>query len=157
MFTRRIVLTGLLILVGCMAPNSARGQAVEESPVVNELTKRLSGFFEALLDRRAATAYADLLVGSPLSRADRQSQREQLIKKTEDLEAAYGRPRGYERISARRVGADVVQFKYLYKCENYPIAWQITYYRGSRTTDDGFDAWRVIAVKFDTDLTVLER
>ena len=56
------------------------------------------------------------------------------------------------------IGNDLVLMKYLYKCETFPVVWYFTFYRtsprGERTADTG-DSWRVIIVRFDTELELL--
>jgi hypothetical protein len=135
----------------------AVAQVPEESPVVSELRERLTNFFGSLRDHRTQEAYAVLFVDSQLAKPERQNQREQLIKKTAELESVYGRARGYELIQARKVGADLVLFKYLYKCEEYPVVWYIAFYRDVRSVETGsaYGSWKVISVRFDTDLESL--
>ena len=100
-------LVGLSVMLS-LPDTAVLAQVADESPVVSELRERLTNFFGSLRDRRTQEAYADLLVDSQLAKPDRQTQREQLIKKTVELESVYGRARGYELIQAqgrRRSGA----------------------------------------------------
>ena len=148
----------LLVLL-FLSATVGHAQVTDESPLVAGLGKRLNNFFDDVIKRRTPEAYGDLLAGSQLAKLDRQPQREQLIKKTVELETIYGRPRSYERFDARRIGADLVLFRYLYKCEDYPVVWHIAFYRDVRgaETPNALDEWRVISVKFDTDLEALTR
>jgi hypothetical protein len=104
------------------------------------------------------SAFQQLLQSSPL--AAQTASLSGLTEKTLDLKTKYGEFRTWERIAAKRVGNDVVVLRYLYKCASYPVVWHVTYYRpppasGSTLTTD--ETWRVIAVRFDTDLEALAK
>ena len=80
-----------------------------------------------------------------------------LVARTNDLETKYGKYRAFEQVSAKRVGGDLVLMRYLYKCENFPVVWHLTFYHapssGESSTTNG--AWRVVAVRFDANLEAL--
>ena len=48
--------------------------------------------------------------------------------------------------------------RYLYKCENFPVVWHFTFYRtpGAGDARAKGAAWRVVAVRFDTELEQLQ-
>ena len=49
--------------------------------------------------------------------------------------------------------------KYLFKCEAFPVVWYFTYYRDfshSRTASED-ENWVIIAVRFDTQLELLDQ
>ena len=104
---------------------------------------------------QAQAAFTDLLSGSPLLKQE--SALAKLIDQTAKLTASekYGAYRSHERIRLRTIGRDLVLLRYLYKCENYPIVWYFTFYRTSPAAATA-PSWRVISVRFDTDLDLLE-
>lgn len=149
----RTVLAGLLLSVAA----SATGQenALQNDPVIAALGARATQFLDSVSGGQTQNAYQDLLAGSPL--AKQTDALKSLVSRTVELEPKYGRYRGCERIGVRRVGTDLVLMKYLYKCDNYPVLWYFTFYRtpapGDLSPED--DTWRVIAVRFDTELDAL--
>jgi hypothetical protein len=154
---------GPLALLALWSPSVVHAQnAVQDDVVVSALSGQLSNFFTSVSAGEVKDAYEALLTDSQLAKRDRQEQLTALIKKTTDLPTNYGQFHSFERITAKRVGADLVIFKYLYKCENFPIVWHVVYYRDLRETrpsdaSDGFNNWRVISIRFDTDLESLAR
>ena len=99
-------------------------------------------------------AFEEFLIGSPLLK--KTADRESLLKKTSELTGLFGEYRAFERISAKRIGNDLVLMKYLYKCEDFPVVWYFTFYRtqapSTSETPPAKGPWRVIAVRFDTEL-----
>jgi hypothetical protein len=154
---------GLFALLALGQPSLAHAQNnAQDDAVVSALTSQLSNFFTSVSAGDVKEAYEALLTDSQLAKRDRQEQLTALIKKTNDLSTSYGPFRSFERITAKRVGTDLVIFKYLYKCENFPIVWHVVYYRDlreSRTSEasDAYNNWRVISIRFDTDLESLAR
>ncbi len=127
-------------------------------PVVAALETRVSQFLEGVSMGQAQTAYQELLAGSQLLKNSEALKT--LTEKTKEIETRYGRYRAFERVSAKRVGADLVLLRYLYKCENFPVVWYFTFYRtpqrGEPAPEDK-NAWRIIIVRFDTQLELLGR
>jgi hypothetical protein len=153
MYRVRILAVGLLLSVAVAA--SAQESALQNDPVIAALAARATQFLDSVSGGQTQNAYQDLLAGSPL--AKQTDALKALVGRTVELEPKYGRYRGCERIGARRIGADVVLMKYLYKCDNYPVIWYFTFYRtpapGDLSPED--DTWRVIALRFDTELDTL--
>lgn len=149
----RTVLVGLLV----SAATAAMGQesALQNDPVIAALGARATHFLDSVSGGQTQSAYQDLLAGSPLLK--QAEALKTLVSRTVELEPKYGRYRGCERIGSRRVGNDLVLLKYLYKCDNYPVLWYFTFYRtpapGDLSPED--DTWRVITVRFDTELDAL--
>jgi hypothetical protein len=50
-------------------------------------------------------------------------------------------------------------FRYLFKCENYPVVWHFTYYRVAPSADatSSRESWKLISLKFDTQLEAAAR
>jgi hypothetical protein len=158
MLYRRLFAIGLLtvlIMLSTGGVSPAQDPAAETDPVIVALHARVSQFLEGVSAGEAQGAYQELLVGSPLLKQT--DAIKEFVQRTNELETKYGRPWGFERISAKRVGKDLVLAKYLYKCESFPIVWYFTFYRtpaeGETATDGG--AWRAVIVRFDTQLELL--
>ncbi len=125
---------------------------------------RVRTFLENLAAKQTAAdksaveqTYETLLKGGPL--AGKKQAIETLVARSAELESRYGAFRAAERIEAKRIGTDVLLVKYLYKCDNFPVVWYVTFYRDQRPAS-GITAttarnWSVIAVRFDTEIELL--
>ena len=125
-------------------------------PDVEMIEQRIDNFFEGIsVGGRTQAAYQELLTGSALLKQTKQI--EALIAKTDQLHERYGPYRGFEPIAARRVGKDLVLFRYLYKCEHFPVVFYLTFYRTPRgePAAEPSNSWRVIIIRFDTELELL--
>ena len=129
----------------------------ESDLVVAQLEERVAQFLEGLSRGKVAESYTELLRDSSLSKPAQAEALKTLIDRTRELERKYGKYRGYDRVDARRIGKDLVLLRYLYKCDEFPVVWYVTYYRDFKRSDVIADAnaWVVISVRFDTDLELL--
>jgi hypothetical protein len=136
-------------------PATAQEPVATTDPALVALEGRVSRFLEGVSMGQTQTAYQELLAGSQLLKQDEALK--VLTEKTNELETKYGRYRAFERIDAKRVGADLVLMKYLYKCEDFPVVWYFTFYRTPSTADAPAEGnpWRLITVRFDTELELL--
>ena len=130
------------------------------SPVTSTVKRsrakaRVSQFLEGVSLGTTKTAYEQLLAGSPLLKQTEAV--EDLVRKTDQLKDRYGQYVEFEPIASRRVGKDLVLLRYLYKCEDFPVVFYFTFYRTPRgdVPTDKNDGWRVIIVRFDTELELL--
>ncbi|HOM18210.1 MAG TPA: hypothetical protein PLQ00_12840 [Thermoguttaceae bacterium] len=135
----------------------------QESPapkdeVLDLLDARARSFLESVSQGAAQQAFETLLRGSPLL-LQKTDALKTLVERAGQIPNRFGRFRGFERIDARRAGKDLVFLRYLYKCEDFPIVWSITFYRPISRSDAPPDdaAWRVIVVRFDTEVEQLVR
>lgn len=145
------------VVAAIALPAAAQGVA---DPVLDSLHQRVSRFLEQVSSGTAVStayqAYQDLLTGGPLS--TRKSELDELIKNTDKIRELYGEYKAFEQVYTRRVGADLVFMKYLYKCERFPVLWHITFYRPPEQLDLSSESgatWQVISIRFDTNLEVL--
>ena len=145
----------LLMFLFVSGVSSAQDVATTPDPVLVALDARVSQFLEGVSMGQAQSAFSELLAGSQLLKQG--DILKEVIEKANELKSKYGRYRAFEKISAKRIGGDLVLMKYLYKCENFPVVWYLTFYRtpspGEPTAES--DTWRVIAVRFDTNLDLL--
>lgn len=154
MFRKHVVAMGLIVvLVSLPSVRTALGQA-EPDPVLAALDTKITNFLEGVSHGQAQSAYQELLVGSQLLK-----QKEaivELVTKTNELETKYGKYRGFEQIAAKKIGSgDLVLMRYLYKCRDFPVVWYFTFYRAPGETPPEENNWRVVAVRFDTELDLL--
>jgi len=143
----------VLLFVAEISP----GQTVppKPDPVLQALDVRISSFLEGVSQGQTQNAYQDLLTGSQL--AAQQEPLKELTEKTKQLQTKYGDYHGFEQIAAKRIGADLVLLRYLYKCRDFPVVWYFTFYRTPAADEAAAENgdWRVIAVRFDTNLEIL--
>jgi hypothetical protein len=156
MITRNWLAAGLTAGLLCLGGDRAAPAQEPADPDLEMLQQRVDNFLEAIsVGGRSQAAFQELLTGSPLLK--RTEEISALIAKTDQLRERYGPYRGFEAIAARRVGKDLVFLRYLYKCENFPVVFYFTFYRtprGEPTAETG-NSWRVIIVRFDTELELL--
>lgn len=128
-------------------------------PVLEEMHGRAVQFLDQVAQDQADTAYQDLLRGSPLlQQLDQSEAMKTLVEKTKELRAKYGECRKVERIAAKKIGSNVLVLGYLYQCEFFPIAWHFVFYRTPPRSDLSSPVdqpWRLITVRFDTELEKL--
>ncbi len=118
------------------------------------LEARASRFLESVSLDQTQAAYDELLSGSPLVRQEKALKA--LVDKTEQLDDKYGKYRSFERLRTKPIGRDLVLIRHLYKCEDFPVVWYFTFYRTAAADQTGGSSWRVISVRFDTDLELLD-
>jgi len=144
-------LTLLILLVGGGA-SPGENAPLEKDPDLLELDAKIGQFLTGISMGETQNAYQELLAGSRLVKQEKALQ--ELIEKTAQLQAKYGLYCGIEQIAAKRVGKDLVLFRYLYKCKDFPVVWYFTFYRTPTPGETPPDKapWRVVAVRFDTEL-----
>ncbi len=156
MWRKKRIAIGLSIIISWMVSDRVVS-AQQPDPEIELLNRRVSQFFEEVSQNSAARAFRELLVGSRLLALSENDKVEELAAKASQLTDRFGEYRKYERIHAKRIGEDLVLMKYLYKCEHFPVVWYFTFYRApGELPSESVDAWRVIIVRFDTELELLE-
>jgi len=153
---RRAAAGCIVVVAWALGAAPGRCQPPKPDPAIDPLETRVKAFLEGISAGETTSAYNTLLRGSQL--AKQTDAVKTLMDKTNELKSKYGEFRKFERIAARRVGDDLVMFKYLYKCEDFPVVWYFTFYRTPSRSDVALtdsSAWRVIIVRLDTDLESL--
>ena len=148
----------IILLLAAIIPVQAKesaGQDKTPDKVVEALSARVQLFLEGVSSGQSQKAYQTLLARSDLLK--RPAALKEQVESTDAIETRYGRYRDFEHIASRRVGKDLVLMKYLYKCERFPVVWYFAFYRTPRPKVAKVDNtdWRVIVVRFDTDLEAL--
>jgi len=151
----RHIVVWVLVVVLLSGGRVSQGQEPAD-PVIEAINSRVTQFLEGVSMGQAQTAYQEFLAGSQLLKQTEALKA--LVDKTNQLETKYGRYQAFEQVAAKRVGADLVLLRYLYKCENFPVVWYFTFYRTPKRGDpppEDNNNWRVISVRFDTRLELL--
>ncbi len=151
MFSRRILVFSLaaaVVAIGWFP--LLLGQTTQDAGL-QQVEKRAVRFLEAISSGNSASAFQELLAGSRL--AGQTEAVQTLVEQTNQLATRYGDYRGVERIAQVSLGQDLVVLRYLYKCENYPVVWTFAFYRTPSASGAlASDTWRVVSVRFDTNL-----
>ncbi len=156
MWQKRLFLMGVLLGVFLtLSPTTALAQ--QSDPVTVDLHVRISRFFEQIKSKTMIPAAYQELLGSGPKQLGSDDDRKDLVAKTAQIEETYGAYRGFEPVYTKRVGGDLVFVKYLYKCDRFPVLWHVAFYRSSASGEAGPDSgtWRVVSIRFDTDLEML--
>jgi hypothetical protein len=148
----------ILIVAGLLVPSFLMATAVAQpepatDPVVAKLDDSIGRFFDGVAKGDVSKSYAELLKDSPLSRQS--DAVKGLIDKTKEIEKKYGKYRGYDRLDAKRIGNDLILVRCLYKCDEFPVAWYLSFYRDFKHSDADNSNWIVVSMRFDTDLEAL--
>lgn len=151
MFRRRLLWCGPFVIAALLyGAMSTRGQETTRSGD-SQFSRQESDvvyFLDAISSGDVDEAYRALLEGSQIAAG--QEAVVQLKEKTQLLGDNYGPFEGIEKIESRPVGQSLAMLTYLYKCRRYPVVWRFTYYRPNQGS-----AYRLIAVRFDTNLDAL--
>jgi len=155
MIAKRWFAVGVGVLLACSSGGRAALAQPPADADLDKLQSRVGVFLEGVSRGTTKTAYDQLLAGSALLKQTEAV--ESLVRKTDELKDRYGRYVEFEPIASRRVGKDLVLLRYLYKCERFPVVFYFTFYRTPRTDApaDKTGNWRVIIVRFDTELELL--
>lgn len=143
---------------GWAQPAPAQETPAPKDEVIDALDARVRPFFESISQGATQQAFDTLLRGSPLL-LQKTDALKSLIERTNQIPARFGRYRSFERIDAKRVGRDLVFLRYLYKCEEFPVVWYFTFYRPPPRPEAPAEeaTWRVIVVRFDTEVELLRQ
>jgi hypothetical protein len=156
MIVKKWFALGLAAGLLCLSADRIAPAQEPADPDVDLVRARVENFLEGVsVGGRTQAAYQELLAGSWLLKQTKQL--DALVTQTDQLAERYGPYRDFEPIAARRVGKDLILLRYLYKCEQFPVVFYFTFYRTPRSDTPGetSNSWRVIIVRFDTELELL--
>jgi len=130
-------------------------QPAATDPLLESLQARADQFLADVAAGEVQTACEQFLSGSPLLK---QSEAvEKLVEKIQALKQQVGACRAYEMVTARRIGSDVVLMRYVVKCDDFPVVWSFVFYRPPAAEPaTGENAWRVVSLRFDTQIDLLD-
>ena len=158
---RTSIICALAVLIAVPAfirINVAESQAQTQSNLaafdLETLRESIGNFFENLSDpnKGSEKAIKDFLKNTPL--ADNEKIKTKFTDDVRLIGQNFGPYVSYEPIGVKTIGSDLVVFRYLYKCQNYPAVWYFTYYRPRAKTADSVasSSWTLIGFRFDTNL-----
>jgi hypothetical protein len=158
MFCKRALasyLPALLIWLSGVGVTLGQEVSPETDPVLLRLDERIRQFMDTVAMGQVQSAYDELLTGSQLLKQERALK--ELVRKTDAMRTKYGRYGGAEQITAKPIGRDLMLLRYLYKCRDFPVVWYFAFYRSPADNEPltAADHWRVVSVRFDTDLELL--
>ena len=165
MKTRIAILCAVCVIVGLnvlrrdhMPETQAQTQPPQLTmPEIESMRRPIDAFFEAISDpnKDASAAVNDLLANSALS-ADEQTKTK-VTDGVKQMNQHFGAYISFEQVGVKKLGADLVVFRYLYKYQNYPVVWYFTYYfprskSNEPSTTPSSEQWRLIGFRYDTNL-----
>ncbi|MGL4595871.1 MAG: hypothetical protein ACRCUY_14205 [Thermoguttaceae bacterium] len=129
------------------------------SDSVKEVLTKTHPFFDGIVkgNTSSRSLFEELLRGGPLApQSMTDSTFNDVVKKYDELKRL-GPPLGYDLIDDRLIGSDLIILRFIVKHEFHPVIWTITFYRKpvSTPTTSNQNQWRVIGLRFDTNLDIL--
>lgn len=138
---------------GTLAPSSVEAQTGATGADVEALRASIGNFFENVSDPNQGPrkALAELTKNTTLG------ENEALLTELSDnlklVAANFGPYVAYEPVGVKTVGSDLIEFRYLYKCQDHPVVWRFTYYRPRPNAADPTSVpWTLIGARFDSNL-----
>lgn len=105
---------------------------------------RVEDFLSDVARDNVDDALDTLLARSPLLKdAKKVSQLKESVRREMPK---YGVFMGVEQLKLERVGRSIVRCVYVYHCLDYPVAWNLTFYRSEEEGD-----WNLISLQFNVD------
>ena len=136
-----------------LTPTSVEAQTGATGADVEALRASIGNFFENVSDPNQGPrkAFDELTKNTTLG--DNESLLAGLSDNLKLVAANFGPYIAYEPVGAKALGSDLIEFRYLYKCQNHPIVWRFTYYRPRPNAADPTSVpWTLIGVRFDSNL-----
>ena len=134
----------------------AQTQTSSSSPAdIEALREQIGNFFENMSDPNKGVnkAVEDFVKNSLI--ADNERTKARIADGLKAIHQNFGAYVAYEAIGVKNVGTDLVVFRYLYKCQDYPVVWYFTYYRPHASSSDpaaSQASWNLIGFRYDTNL-----
>jgi hypothetical protein len=146
MSMRTGVMAGVLVLGLFVAWHHAPAQINEpgQDESLSRLGRRINTFLVSIPKEELDEQFRLLLEGSPLNK-DRKKL-EQLLESIRRETQRYGSFREVEQVRLELRGQSVARGVYFYKCQDFPLVWEFTFYRS-----DADDEWALIALRFHVD------
>jgi hypothetical protein len=137
-----VLLAGIVPVVYAQnTPSSARVAADAQESVPADLKSITAGFFSLVVAGDVQGAFAELLKNSAI--ASNTDQVQNLVEQTKRTVSLYGEVKGYELVSADKLGTSVVRLRYLALHREFPVRWILTYYKSP------VKGWLLTNIKFD--------
>jgi len=121
-----------------------------------EFEPRIPFFFTTLSRVGSASAFEELLRGSPLDAPEARASLIDLRRSVDNLQTEFGDILTWERLEIKRVGAHIAVARYVLLYEHYPVVWTFTFYRRPTTTPSVVtptpNPWVLIELHFEMDM-----
>ncbi len=159
---RNAALWGVFLLLGAVlvgrnndapSPSVVEAQTTATGAEVEALRSAIGNFFENLSDpnRGPRKALDELTKNTALG--DNEKVVTGLVDNLKQVSANFGAYVAYEPIGVKTIGSDLIEFRYLYKCQNHPVVWRFIYYRPrANSADPSSVSWTLLGARFDSDL-----
>jgi len=141
-----------------LAPSTVEAQTGATGADVEALRASIGNFFENVSDPNQGPrkALAELTKNTTLG--DNEALLAGLADNLKLVAANFGPYVAYEPVGAKAIGSDLIEFRYLYKCQNHPVVWRFVYYRPRPNAADSSSVpWTLIGVQFDSNLELAFR
>jgi hypothetical protein len=124
-----------------------------------EFEPRIQAFFITLSRIGSASAFEELLRGSPLDAPEARVPLTDLRRSVDNLQAEFGEILNWERLEIRQIGAHIAVARFALLYEHYPVVWTFTFYRRPPASPLGITAptsnpnpWVLIELHFEMDM-----
>lgn len=136
-----------------LAPSSVEAQTGATGADVEALRASLGNFFENLSDPNQGSRKALVELTKNTALGDNEALITELSDNLKLVAANFGPYVAYEPVGVKTVGSDLIEFRYLYKCQNHPVVWHFTYYRPRPNAADPTSVpWTLIGARFDSNI-----
>lgn len=147
----------LAIVVGrdsdTFAPSTVEAQTGATGADVEALRASIGNFFENLSDPNQGPRKALDELAKNTALGENEALLTELSDNMKLIAANFGAYVAYEPVGVKTVGSDLIEFRYLYKCQNHPVVWRFTYYRPRPNAADATSVpWTLIGARFDSNL-----
>lgn len=133
------LLVWAVLLTGIQAQNNK----FQDDALVR-IGTRVEDFLGEVGIDNADAALETLLTRSPLLKDSKKvSQLKDSIRREMQKYGAY---MGVEQLKLEKVGRSIVRCVYLYHCQDFPVAWNFTFYRSEEEGE-----WALISLQFNVD------
>ena len=109
---------------GSFAPSSVEAQTGANGADVEALRASIGNFFENVSDPNQGPRKALAELTKNTSLADNETLLTELSDNMKLIAANFGAYVAYEPVGVKTLGSDLIEFQYLYKCQNHPVVWR---------------------------------
>lgn len=136
-----------------LAPSSVEAQTGATGADLETLRASIGNFFENLSDPNQGPRKALDELTKNTTLADNEKLITGLADNLKLIAANFGAYVAYEPVGVKAIGSDLIEFRYLYKCQNHPVVWRFVYYRPRPNAVDPTSVpWTLIGVRFDSNI-----
>ena len=152
--SKRLLPRGSMVIIALFwSLVSCRIAVSQEDQNLTDLNRRVENFFSNVETADdLEEVFEGFLADGPLSAPDRKSAVTALIRRFETLQGRCGKFISAESLESKPIGNDLVYLRFLYKAEQFPVAWHFVFYH---RPDEEKTKWVLVSLRFDTKLEAL--